>query len=272
MKKLFTGSALALLLSLPAAVSAQTTPPPSPTYSDPHYPGGPDSLRALVYRSTRLTATNSKSLAVLQMELKDGTTPTSFKTIGTAARPKSATGQATRAAFDYLQAHMAAWEPGAPTAQARPGKMSTFLLPLLFARPASDQPYAYADQEPVFPYLDNSRQNQRPPAFDNNPDGAAIFARLTASYNGNLTDYLQRQTRYPAEALRNREQGRVLVYFEVAENGTIENAEVLESAGGALDAEVRRAVRSLQPAATPALLQGRPVRVFYVVPVNFKMV
>ena len=63
----------------------------------------------------------------------------------------------------------------------------------------------------------------------------------------------------------------MLVYFEVAENGAVENPQILASAGGALDAEVRQAVRSLRPATTPAQLNGRPVRVFYVLPMTFKI-
>ena len=74
-----------------------------------------------------------------------------------------------------------------------------------------------------------------------------------------------------AQAMRNQEQGRVSVYFEVAENGTIENPEVLASAGNNLDAEVLRVVRKLQTAATPGLLNGQPARVFYVLPVTFRV-
>lgn len=262
----FLFTAAVLLASLMA--KGQTTPP---AYTGPRYPGGPDSLRALIYRSTRLVP-KAKGLTVVQLELKDDKTPANIKAIGDQPGPKSATGQANRAALDYLQAHMATWEPGAPTAtaQAKPGKNPTFLIPLNFTAPLSAQPYAYADQEPVFPYL-NMQRNQRNPAFDNDPEAAAILARIADAYNNNLASYIQRQTRYPAAALRNREQGRVTVYFEVAETGAVENATILTSAGGALDSEVRRAVSSLPPATTPALLNGRPVRVFYVVPTTFRI-
>ena len=261
----FVFTAALLLAGLLA--KAQT---PAPAYAGPRYPGGPDSLRALVYRSSRIAPTKAKELVVLRLELKADNTPGTFRVVGDQQGPKSAAGRATAAAQAYLQAHMPAWEASTPGAQVKPGKNSTFLLPLNFTAPLSAQPYAYADQEPVFAYVDYARP-PRNVAFDDNADAAAVMARIEAAYNSSFVAYIQRQTRYPAEALRNQQQGRVLVYFEVAENGTVENPQILASAGSALDNEVLGAVRRLQPASTPAQLQGKPVRVFYVLPISFKI-
>jgi TonB family protein len=272
MKTPFTGlvAAAALLVAFVSTAAGQEAAPAT-AYTGPRYPGGPDSLRALVQRSTRLTDAKAKDVVVLRVFLKDDRTPAGIKAIGDPYGPKSATGKATAAAIDYLQNRLAAWEAPAASADGTTGKSSTFLLPLNFAVPLAAQPYAYADQEPVFRYLTNSGRNPNGPSPDNNPDDAAVFARLEASPNNSLGAYVQRQTKYPMAALRNREQGRVLVYFEVAESGRIENAQIITSAGSALDAEVLRAVSSLLPATTPAMLQGRPVRVFYVVPSTFRM-
>jgi len=57
----------------------------------------------------------------------------------------------------------------------------------------------------------------------------------------------------------------------VAENGAIEHPRILGTAGRALDAEVLRMAEKLPAATTPPQLQGRPVRVFYVLPVTFKI-
>lgn len=258
---------LASLAIAPALGHAQTTPA---AYTGPRYPGGPDSLRALVYRSSHAVPTKATELTVLRLELKPDNTLGSLRPVGDQRGPKSAPGRATAAAQEYLQAHMPAWEAGAPTDQAKPGKNPVFLLPLNYTVPLSAQPYAYADREPVFGYVDYG-QTQRNTAFDKNPETAAVMARIETAYNSSLAAHIQRLTRYPPQALRNQEQGRVLVYFEVAENGVVENPQILASAGHNLDAEVLGAVRSLQPADTPAKLNGRPVRVFYVLPMTFKI-
>ena len=87
-----------------------------------------------------------------------------------------------------------------------------------------------------------------------------------------LQNYIQKSTRYPPAALRQSQQGVVYAYFEVAETGAIEHTEIVGTAGDALDNEVLRALKTLPAATKPAMLQGQPVRVFYVVPLTFKMV
>ena len=59
--------------------------------------------------------------------------------------------------------------------------------------------------------------------------------------------------------------------LKVVENGEIEHPRILGTAGQALDAEVLRMVEKLPAATTPPQLQGRPVRVFYTLPVAFKI-
>lgn len=97
----------------------------------------------------------------------------------------------------------------------------------------------------------------------------AQLAQFQSSPRG-LATMIQLLVMYPPEALRSRQQGTVYAYFEVTENGAIEHSEILGTAGRTLDAEVLRALVKLPSATTPAQLQGRPVRVSYVVPVTFK--
>jgi len=77
-----------------------------------------------------------------------------------------------------------------------------------------------------------------------------------------------RTIRYPPEALRNHIQGNGLLYFVVSEKGQMEQAEFIQSVHPSLDQEVLRAL-SAQKVVTPAQLQGQPVKVFYVLPLNF---
>ncbi|SFQ24050.1 TonB family C-terminal domain-containing protein [Hymenobacter arizonensis] len=256
------------------AFNALAQAPVTPAaYAGPRFPGGPDSLRALVYRSSRLIAPSLARRAVVQIELQDGQKPVNFKVLGPPQPAKSELAKATQAAVRYLQAQMPAWQPAPPQPEDKPGKNPRMLIALNFASILSGQPYSYADQEPVFPYLAGLLQDQRNANFKNNPEGTAVLAQMVAARStySNLSDYAQRQVRYPAAALRGQQQGKVTAYFEVAENGAIENAEILTSASTALDEEVLRAVRSLRPASTPALLRGQPVRVFYVVPFTFRI-
>jgi protein TonB len=152
----FLFTAAVLLASL--AAKAQ----PNLTYTGPRYPGGPDSLRAIMFRSSHLAPTKANELVVLRLELKADNTPGAFKPVGEQRGPKSATGRATTAALEYLQARMPAWEAGTSSAQAKPGKNPTFLLPLNFTAPLSAQPYAYADQEPVFNYVNSCGHSEMP--------------------------------------------------------------------------------------------------------------
>ncbi|MDQ2772927.1 MAG: energy transducer TonB [Bacteroidota bacterium] len=97
---------------------------------------------------------------------------------------------------------------------------------------------------------------------------SAKLTKLRTTPEG-LRQVMQMLVRYPPEALRAQEQGIVYAHFEIAENGTIEQREILGSAGRALDAETRRVLALLPNATTPALVQGRPVRLSYVLPLKF---
>ena len=214
-----------------------------------------------MYRSTRLLMPGVAGRAVVQFDLKDGQQPGNFKLVGPERRAKSDLGKVTQAALDYLQTRMLPWQPAPAKPNTKPDRNPRMMLSLNFAASANAQPYAYADQEPTFAYVE-----ARP---TNAPEVVAPI-QMVAAYSG-LTNYVQRQVRYPAQAMRNREQGRLTVYFEVAESGAVENTEIIGSIGSILDAEVLSVVQSLRPAATPGLLNGHPARVFYVLPITFKM-
>ena len=97
-------------------------------------------------------------------------------------------------------------------------------------------------------------------------------------YRSSLADYTG--PRYPAApicfgrrwaAVSVRYQQPVYGSVESAKAGVIEQAEILSTAGRARDAEVLRVVQRLLAAGSPALLQGRPVRVHFVLPITFKI-
>ncbi|MBT2556204.1 TonB family protein [Hymenobacter sp. ISL-91] len=141
------------------------------------------------------------------------------------------------AAVRHISA-MPAWTPAQHKGKA---VAATYTVPVRFVGsilPASHA-YAYAEQMPVFPY----------------PDG--------------VQTYIGRNIRYPASALRNRTQGVVLAYYEVAENGLVDNIRIIQSVSREIDAEVKNAIQNKLPTYQPAQHQGKPVRVFFVIPIDF---
>ena len=71
--------ALAEALLLAVAPTFAQSAPPVAAYSGPRYPGGPDSLRALVGRSTRLAAPALAGRIAVEFELLNGQQPRNFK-------------------------------------------------------------------------------------------------------------------------------------------------------------------------------------------------
>ena len=79
------------------------------------------------------------------------------------------------------------------------------------------------------------------------------------------------QVKHPVEALRGGQQGTVYAYWGIAEDGPIQQSEITNTAGRALDAEVPKVLKQIPAATASAQYQGRPVRVSYVLPVTFKI-
>ena len=85
-----------------------------------------------------------------------------------------------------------------------------------------------------------------------------------------LMKYLSGAIRYPAIAAENGVQGRVTVQFVVNRDGSIVDAQVLRGVDPYLDKEALRVINSM-PKWKPGMQRGKPVRVRYTVPVNFRL-
>ena len=83
-----------------------------------------------------------------------------------------------------------------------------------------------------------------------------------------LQTWLASNITYPAQAVENGIQGRVIVAFIVERDGTIMNVRVTKSVAPSLDKEAVRVVKSM-PKWIPGTQNGEPVRVKYCVPVVF---
>ena len=85
-----------------------------------------------------------------------------------------------------------------------------------------------------------------------------------------LMQWLRNNMNYPTTAAENGIQGRVIVQFVVEKDGSITNVKVAKPVDPSLDMEAVRLV-STMPKWIPGKEDGSPVRVWYTVPVSFKL-
>lgn len=86
-----------------------------------------------------------------------------------------------------------------------------------------------------------------------------------------LFKYINENVKYPVIAQENGIQGRVICQFVVNKDGSIVDIEVVRSGGDpSLDKEAVRVIKSM-PKWKPGKQRGKPVRVKFTVPINFKL-
>ena len=100
-----------------------------------------------------------------------------------------------------------------------------------------------------------------------------IFAEEMPTFPGGsdaLLRFISESVKYPLEAVDNGIEGRVTLRFVVSTDGSVKRVEVLRSVHPVLDAEAIRVVSAL-PKWKPGKQNGKPVPVWFSVPVNFKL-
>lgn len=107
---------------------------------------------------------------------------------------------------------------------------------------AESQPYEMVDQMPVFRGGDQA-----------------------------LLNYIAENTSYPENAKKNGITGRVIVKFAIETDGSIDRVGIVKGIDPELDMEAVRVVSSLPDFETPGLLDGKPVPVWYMVPITFAL-
>ncbi len=85
-----------------------------------------------------------------------------------------------------------------------------------------------------------------------------------------LLQYIAEHTQYPEVAKENNIQGRVIVRFCVTSKGTVNQVSVLKGVDPELDREAIRVVETLPPF-KPGKQGGKPVPVWYMVPITFTL-
>ena len=82
--------------------------------------------------------------------------------------------------------------------------------------------------------------------------------------------YVSKNIKYPQIARETGIQGKVFVNFVVEPDGSVSNVKILRGIGGGCDEEAMRVVKSM-PKWKPGKQRGKPVRVSYNLPVNFRL-
>ncbi len=103
--------------------------------------------------------------------------------------------------------------------------------------------------------------------------GAVNFAEQMPEYPGGesgLMNFVAKKLRYPTAERDLAVTGRVIVRFVVNEDGAVTDATIVRSVSTGIDAEAIRVVKLLKKF-KPGRINGQPVKVFYNLPIQFKL-
>ncbi len=85
-----------------------------------------------------------------------------------------------------------------------------------------------------------------------------------------MIQFISSNIKYPADAKKQKVDGRVLVKFVVEKDGSITEVKVIKPAFPSLDAEAIRVVKAM-PKWKPGYQNGKAVRVQFTMPINFSL-
>jgi len=108
---------------------------------------------------------------------------------------------------------------------------------------------------------------------DEAPDQVFVVVEEMPKYPGGdnaMMEFIYSNINYPDEAKEKSIQGRVILRFAVMSTGKVGRVSVLKSVNPLLDEEAKRVVESL-PDFVPGRQGGKPVNVWYSVPVTFQL-
>ena len=81
-------------------------------------------------------------------------------------------------------------------------------------------------------------------------------------------EWVQRRIIYPQAAMQARIQGTVFATFIIEQDGSVSNVTVVKGVIDLIDNEVVQAIKA-SPKWSPGLQRGQPVRIRYILPLNF---
>ncbi len=85
-----------------------------------------------------------------------------------------------------------------------------------------------------------------------------------------LMRFLSANLQYPTRAVERNINGKVMARFVVCEDGSLCNEQILNSLDPSCDREVLRVIRAM-PKWQPGLKEGKPIKTYYNLPVQFHL-
>lgn len=104
-------------------------------------------------------------------------------------------------------------------------------------------------------------------------DEPLLLSEVMPEFEGGMKQmykWLGKNLRYPNAAAKAGVQGKVVLTFVVEKSGQITGVKILKGIGFGCDEEASRVLEAM-PKWKPGLQNGRPVRVRYTLPLNFKL-
>ena len=141
------------------------------------------------------------------------------------------------------------------------------LLLMVGCKPAADKNVV---QEEI-PFEASNVDQSEP--LDATTDEVFEMVEVMPEYPGGtegLYKYLAENVKYPEKAKADGTEGRVIVSFVVEKDGSVTDAQVRRGVSDEVDAEALRVVQGM-PQWKPGMVEGKPVRVNYNLPINFKL-
>lgn len=130
---------------------------------------------------------------------------------------------------------------------------------------------AATDNQEASAVVADAQPSIEPVVYDSKPDPSVLDeAPEFPGGSEGLKAYLIENLRYPEQAKKDGVEGRVVVLFTVAEDGSIVNIEVSRGIGSGCDEEAVRVVKAM-PKWKPAVKDGKPVAGQYALPITFKL-
>lgn len=102
------------------------------------------------------------------------------------------------------------------------------------------------------------------------PPQIFTYVEQQPAFPGDVSAYLSEHISYPEAARNAGKEGRVVVKFVVNEDGSISDVQVLRGFGFGSEEEAKRVVAGM-PKWKPGKQNGRPVKVYFSLPITFQL-
>lgn len=128
------------------------------------------------------------------------------------------------------------------------------------------------DNQGMDPEVTNTVQSVQTIILPQDDPVFTVVEQMPVFKGGNdaLVNYLVKNIQYPEEARKKNIQGKVYTTFVVEKDGRVTNARVLKGVNDLLDNEAVRVVKEM-PKWIPGKEKGKPVRVQFNLPIDFKL-